>query len=493
MRLYTHTGVLENRKKEKQKEVEKINVVENSCEENEKSKNRAKEVSSYVNNTIKAKINKKEKGRLRKGSCLFSVCIKASAIVLIMLILLIILTYIGAKQNWKIGNIEIANIKIGKVQIGEVVRNINDNAEKIFVKISSITGTKAEVEEVAAMDMTKVDLLPDKNGVQVPIPKGYVRWGTDSENDVNKGTIIFEGTEPVTDSNGTEAKLTRNQWIWVPVSAEKLSRVYSEDSYGRKFGKLYKYTSTGRTLITSEYPCEPKLLQSTYESQYSDMEYRFQYENLYGYNANKLYDEMQTYYEMTIESIRTYGGFYIGRYEMGNLHERKPVCVQYNTDIEAYGWWNMYASAKLLAGNENVKSMLIWGSLWDETLQWFIDSGARSYKTVGEDSTTWGNYENAEFGYYETGPNKGYKQKKAGSSRLLPTGAQTTTNSGRRNCTNYICDMAGNTVEYTMEADSVNMRNARGEDYSFTTPCNAAHRWWYYPTTIGGRAILIIV
>ncbi len=37
------------------------------------------------------------------------------------------------------------------------------------------------------------------------------------------------------------------------------------------------------------------------------------------------YQELRIEFEETIESIKAYGGFYIGRYETGNISTNEPV------------------------------------------------------------------------------------------------------------------------------------------------------------------------
>ena len=356
---------------------------------------------------------------MKKESCLFGVCIKITAALLIMLILAALI-YVGIRQK-----------------------------SGILEKIGKIVGTKAEIEEVAAMDMTKVDLVPDKNKVNVPVPKGYVLSGASDENDVTKGAVIYEGTTAVTDSNVATAKTTRNQWVWVPVSATNVSRIYSEDSYGRKFGKLYEYSSRGRTEGKTS-SVEPGVLVSGGSA---DNEENFQKYSVYGYTQSKLYDEMQKNYEETIESIKTYGGFYIGRYETGDLSKRKPVVKQYNEDIYGQTWYTMYSKAQYVGANASVKSMMIYGSLWDEVLMWLYESGAKSYYEIGENSEDWGNYYNADFYYYttETATNTSHKASGFSNSKLLPTGARAilSSNNWKRNCANNIYDLAGNVYEFT--------------------------------------------
>ena len=479
MRLYTHThtSVLENRKKEEQEEVENINFVDNLWKEKSNKKDSTAELIDYVNNTAKVKNNNKEdkkdnesekkikskEGKLREVSCLL-VLRKITAIVILIIIVLAILVCFGTKYNWKIENI----------------------IEKIS-KVINIKGTSAEIEEVAAMDMTKVELVPDKNNVNVPVPKGYVLSGASDENDVTKGAVIYEGTTAVTDSNVATQKTTRNQFVWVPVSAAKVGRIYGEDVYGRKFGKLYDYNESGRETRTNGF--EPYLYSTEEEIDRDEVEYEekfFQQYNLYGYTQNKLYEEMQKNYEQTIESIKIYGGFYIGRYETGNISQRKPVCVQYNEDITGQSWYTMYNKAQYLGANANVKSMMIYGSLWDEVLMWLYESGSKKYAEIGDDSSNWGNYCETFFQYYATA--EATSSTTLEDWKLLPTGARAGSSSDgwKRNCANNIYDLAGNAFDMTQEASEYDDRTCRGgwcQAYGFQYQVDSLS--WDRPTNEG--------
>ena len=70
---------------------------------------------------------------------------------------------------------------------------------------------------------------------------------------------------------------------------------------------------------------------------------------------------MQEEFDFTIESIRKYGGFYIGRYETGNLSSKTPVVQRMNTDISNQSWYTEYSKAN------NIYDMA--GNVWDWTLE----------------------------------------------------------------------------------------------------------------------------
>ena len=90
--------------------------------------------------------------------------------------------------------------------------------------------------------------------------------------------------------------------------------------------------------------------------------------------------ELETELDETIKSIEKYGGFYIGRYENGETKTVKPVVKRMSSNPYA-SWYDTYANLRTLGANENVKANIIWGCLWDETLQWLERVEQRLMKT----------------------------------------------------------------------------------------------------------------
>ena len=103
---------------------------------------------------------------------------------------------------------------------------------------------------------------------------------------------------------------------------------------------------------------------------------------------------------------------------------------------------------------------MISGSLWDETLQWLVETvakistGEKIDYTLKNNSTKWGNHTNATFEYTNT--SGGTNTKNKGSDTRIPTGSTDYTKA------NKIYDMAGNVYEWTLEVDYTNSRVLRG-------------------------------
>ena len=186
----------------------------------------------------------------------------------------------------------------------------------------------------------------DIEGKKVPVPRGYVGSQAKGENEISKGYVIYEGEDPVTDTNVADAQKTRNQYVWVPVP--DVSKMYGTDSSGKKWGKLYSFStsSTGSNYdaTTGAYPYnwsensngvmspstryrEPDVLSS---SSYDSDRYLKQY-GLDVKSKHEFLIEMQKDFNNMIESVEKYGGFYIGRYETGDLNQDVAVVQKGNS------------------------------------------------------------------------------------------------------------------------------------------------------------------
>ena len=372
-------------------------------------------------------------------------------------------------------NINNDNFKETNNKIKNKSKNIIILFSSLFILISLITIflffniRKANILEYGELEFNKemnlsnINLIEssDETPVQVPVPKGYVASSVESERTVNGGFVIYEGEEEVTDANLEEAKRTRNQFVWIPI--ENAGDMYYM-SGSNMYGAYYNFATTGYTRATGTR--EPSIV-SNYDK---DATYLTQYMN--GITRDKFLREMQqSFYEM-VKSVDTYGGFYIGRYETGNLKQNVPVVVKMNTDIHSVNWYDTYKRSKRISGlNENVTTNMVWGIQFDEVLKWLIDTGSKTNEEVAKDSTSWGNYSNATFEYTNT---SGGASTKSGNTSI-PTGSAEYTNA------NNIYDLAGNVCEWTMEANGGSSRYFRGGNYLSTGSNYPAHyrkqRW----------------
>ena len=295
-------------------------------------------------------------------------------------------------------------------------------------------------------------MVTSADGIQVPVPTGYTASSASDENSVNGGFVIYEGTETVTDSNKWEAQCNRNQYVWIPI-AEVSDMYWRDQTTGKKYGTTYTFSSSSYSK-SSNNKREPQTtsidIQSTYLTKY-----------LNGMSREDFLMEMEIDFDKMLNSVATYGGFYIGRYETGDLSQATPVVKRINTDIEGQTWYTMWKKARKLSGT-SAGVQMIWGIQWDEALKWLIDTGEKTYAEVGSDSTSWGNYYNNSFTYY-TNTSKSTATKTSNDQIKIPSGAYEGANA------NNIYDLAGNIFEWSLEVknpEDGNSRYCRGGRYS---------------------------
>ena len=372
-----------------------------------------------------------------------------------------------------------------------------------------------QTQELVLEDNEYMHVEYDASGDEVPVPNGFVGSKAAGENEIDTGFVIYEGEEEVTDSNVQTAQTSRNQYVWIPV--EDISKFYGTDANGKSWGKNYNYTTgtnssstfdevtgtyaynwsetNGVMSISSSWNYrEPDVLRDR------DTPY---YLRRYGVSEDSMLDfllRQQTDFKKMIYSVEKYGGFYIGRYETGDLNQEVAVVQKGNTNIASQTWYSMYEKCKTLSdNNNNIETGMIWGNQWDRTLMWLMECNAKDETTgkskeeVISDSTSWGNYSNATFTYTNS---SGVTATKNENSRTrIPTGSTEYTNA------NNIYDLAGNVREWTMEAGSNSYRVLRGGSYDYdgdASPASYRYNYDYYsdPSYIsiyyGCRAALYI-
>lgn len=293
----------------------------------------------------------------------------------------------------------------------------------------------------------------------------------------------------------------RNQYVWVPI--DDISKLYGVDNNGKLWGKLYNFSTSGRSnrnwtetngimsITNATNYREPDVVWGTGSYPYDTDGYSLMHSSGLGQTRYEmLVQELEQKYLEIIESIKKYGGFYIGRYETGGLSST-AVINKMNTDIGSQNWYTMYKKCLTLKGNNNnITTMMITGSLWDETLDWLVSSETTNsegtvltYQLVGSNSTTFGNYYNATFNYIAKDAEMptATETKETSKSVIIPTGSAEYTK------TNNIYDMAGNVWEWTTEAYSTVVRVYRGGSYGdHGGDYPMAGRYYYgYPNIYG--------
>ena len=320
------------------------------------------------------------------------------------------------------------------------------------------------------------------------IPKNYIpidtatsTWGdgstAPSQDSVKHGLVIKDEKN--------------NEWVWVPVDSATLATMYEESSDEKTLcgttgetavkTKLYsktitigtdtnKETMTKTTPGTTNYR-EPDLVVGSNGLSYDAKEEY--YKTILGFDSKeKMAEAFVSDYNKMIESIKKYGGFYIGRYELSEAGVKKDQPTLISTN-----WYNLYKECKSLNASDKVETRMIWGCQWDVTMNWLISSGAKTNDEVNKDSSSWGNYYNTS-----VKADDGTKEIKASKTpSVLNTGVTTFT------MANNIYDLAGNCWELTQEASYTNLRANRGGCYNNVGSGNPASNFGSdYPGSDGG-------
>lgn len=350
------------------------------------------------------------------------------------------------------------------------------------VTSSTTTSTKStKKEEIIEENKTTTSTEEKTNDINVENATEETVNTVEFEDDTTDDTSTTDSTELTLEEqqakNIFDLQKERNQYVWVPI--DDISKLYGVDNNGKLWGKLYNFSSSGRSnrnwtetngimsITNATNYREPDVISN---NQYYDIDsYSYMHNNGLGQTRYEmLAQELEQKYLEIMESIKKYGGFYIGRYETGGL-STTAVINKMNTDIGSQNWYTMYKKCLTLKGNNNnITTMMITGSLWDETLDWIVSSGATNsegttltYQLVGSNSTTFGNYYNATFNYIA----KDAEMPTATETKAISTSTRIPAGSAEYTKTNNIYDMAGNVWEWTTEAKSTYGRVYRGGNY----------------------------
>ena len=336
--------------------------------------------------------------------------------------------------------------------------SLNNLADQIENLVNGQVGGGSGGEDTPTVppewDLSKVTPEPseDEPSIYVPVPKGFTPSTVDGEKTVEGGFVIKQDG-------------TNNEFVWIPVSAERLAQMYTTETVALSGGtgvttSIYSKSSIDTMGKPGETGYrEPDLVVGNG----SEYDATSSYQTILGASstqdfAQKMVDE----YKEIHDSIEQYGGFYIGRYELtGEIGS--PTVAKGGTVITDQNWYNFKAACMKIVNNADkqeseiiAKTTMLYGNQWDEVCNWLSGAG---YDI--NNSTSWGNYkDNTEEGA-GTKKTAGYKESwKA----------------------NNIYDFAGNCWEWTQEANRTDIRIYRG-GYYYGPGSNypASHRDLYRP------------
>lgn len=249
--------------------------------------------------------------------------------------------------------------------IGLTDYKFEGNGNKI--KITKLNDTIIECNKdnlYTAWDTTKVSVIKEGEN-KIPVPIGFVASTIDTEKTVDEGFVIYQGT----------VDETSNQYVWIPVldgdsniSLNNMIKLQAASNVNYE-GRLYDFISNtswdekiNYGIGTASYR-EPANLSTSYD------------------NATNITNWTTTLYQnefnAMVESIKTYKGFYVGRYETGGFDTEQAVVLPGKTgstsednpgSINNINWYTMYSKTKTLS-TETVTASMIWGCQWNQIMK----------------------------------------------------------------------------------------------------------------------------
>ena len=328
---------------------------------------------------------------------------------------------------------------------------LGDNG--IIVKAKEAAETTAAAQEKEAMERNLLEkelenslstpAVEPTDGVKIPTGFYYV-GGTkasgivisDNKNDKNK----YRNQKVV----GTD--LLGNQYVWIPCTTDSSS---SDPQYARtEWGVEVDGADNSRAI-------KDELTLTDSSVTYSDAD------TANGINAD-VSKEIVAQIKAEKASVAQYGGYYIGRYEVGKNGD--TAVVKYGqTPYASITWSTAYGLAKKIITNSEVNSYLCSSYAWDTAVNFIQNnSTAKNYSTSIEGF-------NGNWNPQEVKDPSGNVIKPAGTSQQLNTGLTT------QFCN--IFDIGGNEAEFTTELNPGTSETVvlRGGGYYRNSP--AGGRW----------------
>ena len=317
--------------------------------------------------------------------------------------------------TWTSSNPELATVdNNGNVKAGEKGGNV-------IIAATTKDGTNLSakcdviVEIFGAVDNNTRDYTDNSyTGANktIKVPGGYAVGTSDNVSKIENGFVIQ-------DNKG-------NQFVWVPVdNPNEMFEVVN----GQNVGVLYDFVgnnSIRKAYSTNGYR-EPDIATDYDGKDATSDESYFTSAISSTMTGAEFKTQLQNEFNQMKTSVETNKGFYIGRYETGDLSKAQVVSKRNNSDIGNKTWYVQYQKCKTIANGTQATSSMIWGCQWDATMRWFQKSKNAEVAKFPTDSTEKGNYQGTN------------------GNKLIPTG------SNNYYMVNNIYDMGGNAYDWTIE------------------------------------------
>ena len=289
---------------------------------------------------------------------------------------------------------------------------------------------------------------------------------------VENAVLDLSSTYSSLDDTGIRAKVQEQ------INAGKYPMAIKTTTTGDYIGVLYQFAENSNKVEVTPYSdWTPKSTDYREPSTLTDSTYGDTSNNLQQINdilnttysdATSFGTELQSQFNAMVEKVSQTGGFWIGRYETSNMQNsttKTQVSTRRGTitGINNVTWYRMYAQQSLYSGNIQTSktSSMIWGSQWDQVMIWMKN-------VVNDKENTRGKY------YVTNGVGKGnYGTITINGSNVddgnSSTSAPAQTGSQDAYAVKNIFDLAGNVLEWTLEAYNTTRRVGSGGHYGTNT------------------------
>ena len=343
---------------------------------------------------------------------------------------------IAGKRVENIGELRVSVLK-------EILDKYFDNVP-VETQITSETELKAKEEygkyemKISDIDVgeityeTSYTIFKDVNGEQVPIPEGYIVSENSDENIVNKGLVI-------SDSRG-------NEYVWISCTVDSSSNKLQ-----------YKRTEWG---VEKDGTDNSRAIKD--ELTLKDIDVKYSKTDTDNGINEEISKEIVAQINAEKESIKKYGGYYIGRYEVGKDNKTAVIKAEQEPYVNIK-WSKAYELAKGIGGGEGATTYLCSSYSWDTAIN-FIQN------------TTGKNYATSIIGF--NGNWKSQEVKDSSGKVIKPVNTAQRLNTGLTTALCNIYDMGGNVGEFTTElnpgtSETVVLRGGNFDNIYFP----AGDRW----------------
>ena len=391
--------------------------------------------------------------------------------------IIVLLILAGVTINSVVGSDGV--IKKSKVAVNQYKKSESEEEESIKVLENLVDNYIEEPQEnflKAGEYASSTDQYSDGTSLAT-IPAGFTVSGIASENKISSGLVIYKGDLSKADwttgkdKSGNDIKRTYNQYVWIPCTESDYKRTEwgVEEDGSPTVSRASKDETTLSSVTLSDYDKGNGI-------------------------TTEILNEIVNQITKEKASIKKYGGFYMGRYEVGEGN----VISQYKEPSASLIWSKAYANAKSIDVGSASVSYLSSSYARDTALN-FIQKNSEfktyaSSRDDGEKGTAINeNWQDKSVTYIDA--NGASQTKAAGTATRLPTGVTTA------KCNIY--DMGGNVAEFTTELNpltngdndaTVVLRGGNFIHHYDSSP--AGSRWDGYSadyfTDVGFRATLFI-